>query len=454
MDQHERDMKMKNCLILAFAAILLAGAAASSRGVEEARTPAYKLRVRVDPGSHAISCRAVITDPGDSCFILNSGMAIRRILADNKPAAYQTRPSRFMPNASEVVLTSGIPDTIEFEYAGSFNAGAYPPILSSANMVTPELVEMAFYLTWYPRMNTARPFDFQLSADLPSEYATVTNGSLVSERSEGGRRVTDWQSYQPGTDIVLLAAPGLKRSVISRNGMTVELYYDRVPDSYIDSMKTELLRSMERLTALFGPSGSTPLIRVAYSPRNAWGYVRAPFIIVSEGNALSWRTGKFGSARDFRYLTHEMAHYWWGFADTNTPDDWLNEGLAEYSALEVSEELVGKDFADQLRKEYRSRIAASTSETPIAATQGGSPDRELNRYDKPTLLFDQARRRYGSEGWDAFLRALYLRFAETHVATTEAFLDEVGKRLGNDARIRFAGVLYAKTWKGEDAFKR
>ena len=145
-----------------------------------------------------------------------------------------------------------------------------------------------------------------------------------------------------------------------------------------------------------------------------------------------------------------MSHYWWGFADASTPDDWLNEGLAEYSAFMVSEKIVGREFADQLLSEYRQRASAGKTETAIAATEGNSPDREVNRYDKPVLLFHDAREKYGAVAWDGFLKALYIRFTSEQKATTGLFLDELGKRLGPDARASIAAVLYAKKWQEPD----
>jgi len=313
-------------------------------------------------------------------------------------------------------------------------------------MVRPGLVELAMYLTWYPRPSSGAVFAFDLEADLPSDYVTVTNGEPAGRKEENGRNITHWKSYAPGNDIALLAAPGLRRADTARGSVAVEIYYDKLPASYVDSMRTSLLRSMDRLTTLLGKPAGAELIRVAYSPREAWGYVRMPLIVVSEGNALSWRSKEFGTARDFRYLTHEIAHYWWKYANMASPDDWINEGLAEYSAFMVSREVVGEGFADKLLAECRERASQSKTADPVAETRGDSPDREINRYDKPVLLLNALRVKYGDRKFEGFLHALYAKFVSSDAATTGMFLDVTRETLGAEARAIVRNAVFGKVW--------
>jgi hypothetical protein len=130
----------------------------------------------------------------------------------------------------------------------------------------------------------------------------------------------------------------------------------------------------------------------------------------------------------------------------NTPEDWINEGLAEYSAFLVSEDLVAREFAGQLLSEYKKRAVESKTESAIAETEGNSPDREVNRYDKPTMIMYEARKKFGVEKMTRFLKALYNRFEQSNKATTVIFLEEVEKNMGTDARAFFLKALYAKRW--------
>ncbi len=129
-----------------------------------------------------------------------------------------------------------------------------------------------------------------------------------------------------------------------------------------------------------------------------------------------------------------------------TPDDWINEGLAEFSAFRLSEEFFDKAFADLLVREYREHAAQSKTETPITETEGSSEDRYVNRYEKVTLLLLEARRRFGQESLDRVLKALHTRYAGTRKATTEFLLEEVETQLGADAKVFFSTTLSQKKW--------
>ena len=226
----------------------------------------------------------------------------------------------------------------------------------------------------------------------------------------------------------------------------IEIFFNKSPKEYIIAKKENLKKAILRLSKFYGPLQTQGLIRYVNSPRSGWGYSRAPLFIVSEEYSISQFDQEFGQARDFHGSVHELAHFWWLIADANTPNDWINEGLAEYSAFRLSEEFSGKTFADVLVKEYQEHAVQSRTDTPIAETTNLSDDRYVNRYEKMTLIFIEAQRRYGQEKLDQVFKALYSKFAGTNNATTEQFLKEVGNRLGSDAKIFFNTVLYQKHW--------
>ena len=140
-----------------------------------------------------------------------------------------------------------------------------------------------------------------------------------------------------------------------------------------------------------------------------------------------------------------MAHFWWTIADPATPDDWINEGLAEFSAFRLAEGRFGRPFADARLAEYRQNAGRSKTTTSIAETRTDSPDREFNRYDKAALMLLEAQRRFGAEPLDRLLKAMHTRYAGTLLATTAAFLAEAGKQMGPDAETYFRAELYRKT---------
>ena len=151
-----------------------------------------------------------------------------------------------------------------------------------------------------------------------------------------------------------------------------------------------------------------------------------------------------GKTRALHGACHEMSHFWWLVADASTPDDWLNEGPAEYSAFRLSE---ARDaaFAQILRQEYQEHALASQTDAAIAETEQSSPDRYRNRYEKTALMFLEARQRFGEKALDELLRAFRTRFAEGRNATTAAFLEEVKTQMGAEAEAFFREALYRKS---------
>lgn len=414
--------------------------------------PSYLVRVRVEPEAGAIDARAEIAcAPCPATFSLARDLGVRRVFVDGRPVEFTEAAPAAGASARDVTLAApATPRRLAIEYGGPLRASSYPPLVRQVNHVRGERVELASYAAWYPRLGGQGAFSFRLVADLPSAFVAVTNGRRTRSETKAGRVVTEWESGEPAGDIVLVAAPGLRaRTATADGGVLVELWSAALPREYAEAMTRDVARAAGVVAGLVGTAPPSKLVRVVYAPRPGWGYVRRPLIVVSEEGALAQIGQPFGRARDLRYVTHEIAHYWWQRADAGTPEDWLNEGLAEYTAWLAAESLSGREFADQLLAEYRQRSADSATTAAIAQTENGSPDREVNRYARPVLVLEEARRRYGSEAMAAFLRALYRRFAAPGPATTAAFLDEAGLRLGAEAKERFSEALYRKRWADE-----
>ena len=439
-------MALRWALALAVAVLALA-----TLRVEAAERPAYDLRVRLDPALGAIDAHVDISHPGSSTFLLARDLTIRRIVADGVPTRFEEGVSD-TGGARAVTVPGPPPNHLVVEYAGLLRPGSFPRLTSQVNMVGPALVELASYVTWYPRFPACGAFTFRLITDAPVAFDTVANGRLLREE-EGpvGRRVSEWTSYSAASDITIVSAPGLHPASPARDGTQVEIYSTSLPADYVDAMTKDVSAAVRYLQRTAGASSASDPVRIVYSPRPGWGYVRQPLIVVSEENARAATSQPFGRARDLRYLAHEVAHYWWHQADAATPEDWINEGLAEYSALLACRTIVGAEFADVLVAEYAERSASGPSATAILETDGGSPDRELNRYVRPVLMFEEVRRRHGDERMTGFLRALHTRFVQAGHATTGAVLDEAEAQFGSQGREDISLALLRTDWRPANA---
>lgn len=409
--------------------------------------PRLEIEAVVDPAAHGLRCRALIRDAGVGSFSLARGLTIERLRVDGKPVPYRREPRQ--PGTEDRVSLEAVSGReLAVEYSGRILAEAYPPLTSQVNRVSETLVELASYVGWYPRLEGMGSFEFLLTVDVPVGFVTVTNGRIASVKTVGARERTTWTSFTPTSDVLLLASPGLRKAETVRGDVTVEVYGTRLPEDYLASMRGDVVRALGFLSDTIGAPSPTRLVRLVYSPRPGWGYVRTPLIVVSEDGALAQRGEPFGPARDFRYIAHEVAHYWWHLADTGTPEDWINEGFSEYMALLVSEAIVGGEFARELQQEYVERSQSSTTTPAILETGNDSPHREVNRYARPVLLLSDLRERYGPERTTRFIASAYRRFAREGRATTTVLLDEAAKSLGPDAAGLLSEGLHRTQWPG------
>jgi hypothetical protein len=406
---------------------------------KESRPPVYRLRVWIDPAGNRIEGLMSVGNPPSSRFFLNNRFKILGMSADGQTIPYRRDTTAYMPYTvgTVVQLDTVIRGELRIEYEGTL-----PDTVNGVNMIKPGLVELALYAAWYPMFEKSKLFDFELQADMPSDFISVSNGVLKRRSSREGRTLTRWASLKPGFDIVLLASPRLRLVEEKRKGVQIEMAFSKLPPDYIEAKKDSLIRAMDRLSSFYGPPRVKGFLRFVYSPRNGWGYSRIPFFVVPEEYALTLWDRPFGREMDFHGAAHEMAHFWWMIADAETPDDWINEGLAEYSAFRVSEACSGPAFARRLADEYRRHASKSRTATPIAETRMDSEDVYVNRYEKTALIFIEAGNRFGTEPMDRFLKSLHSRFAGSRKATTALFLEEAGKRLGSDAEAYFRKCLF------------
>ncbi len=403
----------------------------------------YGLQVRVEPAQHRLEAEARIQHPPASRFYLYKGLTVRQVIADGKTVPFHTdssaAPLPYAPMAAAVAVDAKDVQQLQVKYGGEISE-----VVMDINMITPDLVELAFYTAWFPLFGGFKPYTFELEANLPQDFAMTSNGLDKSRRAEQGRLITLWTSYEPGMDMVLLASPHFRRLAAGSEGAEVEAYYYRLPQQVLKHKMAGLVAGMKRLTSLYGPPQVEGSLRLVYSPREGWGYSRIPLIVVSEERARRVLSEGNGDANDFRDNSHEMAHFWWSIADPATPNDWINEGLAEFTAFRLTEERFRRSFAEARLAEYHHQVSQSKTTSAIAETTGDSPDREINRYYKTTLMFLDARRRFGEAALDKTLRAIYARFAGTSQATTTAFLEEVDKQMGEEAAAFFREELYRK----------
>jgi hypothetical protein len=402
------------------------------------------LDLTIQPDSGYIAGIMSCEEVPDTVFYLYRGFSLKSVTANGHEVRYK-RLQDINESISTAYQISPARGNLIIKFSGKIGLEDLSRLKGGYNSIGPDLVELSDFFNWYPHFKQQSPVQYSFSIDLPKNFNCVTNAFLEKTDTIRGRFITQWHFEKPLNNIILLAFPGMKMKYGESGEYKIEVYYKWLSESYIDSMITDLGKTVELYTGFYNKPGSNNLIRICYSPRSAGGYARAPVIVVSEKFALEQRTSKWGYARDFRLNAHELAHYW-SRANTSTADDWMNEGFAEFSALLASKKIIGNEFSDLLITEYEGIVKNAKTDISIMETDAGTWEREINRYYRPALLLDKLLVRYGCERIQYLFKQLYNRFGTGDAATTETFLSCLGECLGRNEMEAFKKELYLKNY--------
>ena len=236
--------------------------------------------------------------------------------------------------------------------------------------------------SWYPNVGTlddhatyALTFRFSARNDL------ISVGEQVSERTEGGQKVAVWRSEQPIRVAGFNYGDFQKTTQVdAQSGVTVDVYTNRGPEfggmsgiPLADAVNTSRVASMyfgaptyrrisitQQMQLNAGQSWPTLVylpavvfLSPAEQERRISGDPRALQGLKEFGNTVTW---------------HEVAHQWWGHQVgwSNYRDQWLSEGLAEFTSALMLEVNSGRKKADAFWAERRSEVLGRTTGVPNA----------------------------------------------------------------------------------------
>lgn len=396
--------------------------------------PHYDMQLDLDPVSGRVAVTGTLTIPGpvpeSMTFYLARTFAMETFASsqghtmtvDNSPSDI-----RFMPEAGRVTLKStnesrpAGPVTITFSYAGTLPA---LPVFF-ANTTGKDWTEMGMYYPWFPlEWEQFRLFTYRVSVDTGSPDTVFGLGQT--------RPVEDrWvlRSDFPTNDIVVFVSPNVQRFAAG----AVTVYHRGLSDSTLERMGTDLNGILSLEQNWFG--GSADHVSIVVSGREkGGGYARIGGVVLGGLDDA----GYAAKHTDFlRYFAHELAHLWWFKAPTDSWEDWLNEGFAEYTALMILRRMAG-ETAYQQRLDAKRQNSLDT--LPIRGfDRNGADWKIVNRvlYDKGPVLLAALEQRLGNETFLKFCR----RLVADDVKTTGRFLETLAAVSDRETAAWFAKQL-------------
>lgn len=428
---------------------------------------------------------------GALTFELAPQLEVSAVTVDGQPAEVFRRDSMRAnlvggrPNDPFLVvlpsrLEAGSAHEIEFQYEGKL-------IRPAGNNV----YFVAARTNWYPSLGY-RFTKFDLTFRVPKTLRVVATGDETSEIEEGEWRVSrhrttapvrlagfnigDYESVEvkkggltvrvaanrqlepalvpKASQQVLVVQPQLgARGSMRRTGEVVALPPPPPPDpkARLAEMAAEFQGAMEWMSSKFGPP-TLPAVTVSPIPGNfGQGFPGLVYLstisYLSDGDRpAALQTAKHHTFYSELLSAHELAHQWWGnvvMASTYR-DEWIQEALANYTALMVLERKKGARALETALLEYRDELLSESGEpkerlesngpitwgSRLRAEVGVDPWRVII-YDKGSWILHMLRRRMGDGPFLTMLGELRKKYAYRSL-TTEEFRAAAAQFLAKD----------------------
>lgn len=356
-------------------------------------------------------------------FALWKNTDIKSITIDGKSVDYSfdtigKSPIYYIPNGGRLTIKNiekkeEVP--IHFVYTCDMKN-----VTGWAKSFSEEWIELGFYTAWYPVHNASKKFTSSLIVSIDKSFI-VSGSGIVTRKGEDWEIKHSW----PVFDNVIIASKDLKTKEIREDNIALDLVYTAFPEKDLDSVSIKCKEVYEFFSSIFGkPEGS--YMKFVINPlEGVGGYGRIKyFSLKAKGFNLYLKKG----------MAHEMAHFWWHYAETTTWEDWLNEAFAEYSMLLYLRE---KDNKEEYKKNIEQYKSWTVNSRPIWGVDRDAPEAYDALYNKGSLILLEFENKIGTENFFNFLKTV----VNKKISNTSDFLKLVELKLSKEDRDWFENKL-------------
>ncbi|MGN0062713.1 MAG: M1 family metallopeptidase [Nocardioides sp.] len=264
--------------------------------------------------------------------------------------------------------------------------------------------------TWYPVND--HPSDkalYDVTVHAPSPMVGVSNGRLLSRRTQGGTTTTRWRLVEPAAPYLMtLAVDEFTRTrETSKSGVTLDYWTPRGDRVALRAMRTSPA-AVDWLEERLGPY-----------PFDTLGSV-----VVESDSAMETQTlvtyGNSPYTLSPPVVVHELAHQWFG--DKVSPDDWSevwqNEGITMLVQWMWESEHGGAALEDQVRLARKADSSLRAEHGPPGAYDAdhfGSS----NIYWSPAVMWFEVLQEVGEERFFEVQRGWLEQYDNTSVGRDE-----------------------------------
>lgn len=423
----------------------------------------YGLDVTIDPSREQVTGRArlrlrIATDATQSLSVrLAESLVITSVVSPDVGRLYPLRV------AGQTTVLIGLPETVAYgreltldiAYAGHVESEELGEIVAPDHRFSlgeglellqqPEPRYLYSHRSyWYPQGLTNDFAPATMRVTVPAEYDVVATGAEVSSSVANGSRTVEFSAERP----VRYLSCQISRFVPVARTAAGTVAIDVLATPRQVSANRGVAAHVSELVAFYADRfGEPPYPRLTVTAADALlpgGHSPAYFALIQQPlntTPYTWRQDPlaFDAYPDF-LTAHEIAHQWWGQAVgyKNYHDQWLSEGLAQYSALAFVA-ASRPELERSLVIRMRESAADHTSSGPIylgyrlGHIEGRSAAFRAVVYNKAALVMHMLRRLIGDEAFVRGLRRFYgaWRFRKAGTDDLRAAIEaEAGRPLG------------------------
>jgi aminopeptidase N len=224
--------------------------------------------------------------------------------------------------------------------------------------------------SWYANVGTFSDLAmYELTFRFPKRNTLVSVGHQVSERIEGGQKITVWKSDVP-IRVAGFNYGEFEKLTIKDNdtGIAVAVYTNRDWSAQAKIAQADAMNASRVATAYFGKQPFTEISitqQVQDYAGQSWPslvFLASAALTSSTSRAMSSNLDPRSQLRAEEFINvvgwHEVSHQWWGHQVgwQSYRDQWLSEGFAEFTAALTLEAVQGRRDYDRFWAIRRTEI--------------------------------------------------------------------------------------------------
>jgi aminopeptidase N len=376
-----------------------------------------------------VRIQARTTQPLQRFFLDAAGLDIAAVRVDNVPAAFVTLPEKLQIDPASP-LGAGRAMTVEIRYSTDPRrlpqpTGGFVPTLDGfATAAQPAAAHTVFPCNDHPSDKAV--FSFRVTAP-PGELGVANGVRTHLVTNPDGTTTASYDPPEPmATELVQLAVGTY--AVLDHGMHNGVRWRDVVPTVRLPLLLPALYLTGHQLDWLTARLGPFPFSAYGLLPVDSDDTEPFEFTGLETQTLTLYRPGFLTQPEDKigGHMTHELTHSWFG--DSVTPrtwaDLWLNEGHAEYYALNYRYAQGWTDtkgftrFDDRMRWTYAQGNIWRASSGPVAQPTADTLfDNE--RYTGGTLVLYALAQRVGMPVFDRIERTFLAAFRYGNASTAD-----------------------------------